>query len=99
VYRHIALGMSLPEALALATRETSSSSNFVCIGAFPTPSMSVPSHTSHARSSPGPASSTPVDGVVAERPANGGRGGNTGALTMDPSHATVPFQWGTPPGV
>jgi hypothetical protein len=35
MYKYIATGSQLPEALAWSTRETASSSNFVCIGADP----------------------------------------------------------------
>ena len=46
-----------------------------------------------------PTGSAAVGGAVAERPANAGRGWNAGAETMNPSHATVPFQWGATSGV
>ena len=97
MYKHITAGKPLPEALALSIRETASSSNFVCMGADPTPQAAVGA---------GDASTEPTAAAPSEEPANAPSKGTAPCAGSASLHAhasrpqpTVPFQWGAPPGV
>jgi hypothetical protein len=96
MYKYIATGSQLPEALAWSTRETASSSNFVCIGADP--------KAEAARTSAGCAvSKQPTAAKPGPEPSAGSAASNVCAPSCPASEQhpqpTVPFQWGAPPGL
>jgi hypothetical protein len=91
MYKYIATGSQLPEALAWSTRETASSSNFVCIGADPKAeaarTSAVSKQPTAAEPSPKPSAGSATSKVCA----------SSCTASEQRPQPTAPFQWGVPP--